>query len=471
MAWTVIAATAKASADGEDVTTDAIDTTGADLLIMVQIGSTNAAYPYPTDSEVNTWNGNAAIRQTGGVLDQPSLYNAHWQGSVEFNQPDGDFYCQQCIIWFCRNPTTSATHTFTSDTTDQFPLRPCLLVLALSGVDQELPITGRMSPVSYDTSYDPTPDRAFDHNSGTLDTSFDTPSFLPQEDNCIAISIMANRTHRTSTLAIDDGFTIAAQVAPVTSPSELSYGGGIAYKIQTTAAAFAPTWSWTGADHVVVFNIAFMGDGIPAGEGGSGGGPGLPGEALSRQRAWTFTHDGHTFYVLDLGSEGNWLYDVTTGQWSEFITSGYQNWDMTAGVMWDKRIVAGDRTTNDVWECSAAAAQDNDALEVSHTATGVIPHRSRNKLTVGALRASVSPGQLTSETTAPVSLLFSDDGGNTWAGPFSVTLTEGVYDAEVAFRALGSFAAPGRIFRLSDIGGPKRIDGCDVEIPEIDNAR
>jgi len=193
--------------------------------------------------------------------------------------------------------------------------------------------------------------------------------------------------------------------------------------------------------------------------------------ALSRQRAWTFTHDGHTFYVLDLGSEGNWLYDVTTGQWCEFITSGFANWDMVAGVMWDKRIVAGDRTTNDVWECSAAAAQDNDALAVTHTATGVIPHRSRNKLTVGALRASVSPGQLTSGTTATMSLYFSDDGGSTWTGPFSVALTEGEYDAEVAYRALGSFAAPGRIFRITDVGGPKRIDGCDVEIPEIDNAR
>src|ERR1700761_7246620 len=77
-------------------------------------------------------------------------------------------------------------------------------------------------------------------------------------------------------------------------------------------------------------------------------GTGVPEE--SRTRAWTFTLDGHTFYVLDLGPEGTFLYDVVTQQWCEFITDGYGGWNMKAGTMWQEgRIIACDSLYDFAW--------------------------------------------------------------------------------------------------------------------------
>src|SRR5665213_825321 len=52
---------------------------------------------------------------------------------------------------------------------------------------------------------------------------------------------------------------------------------------------------------------------------------GLPDSA--RSRAWSFVLDGHTFYVLDLGTEGTFLYDIDTQQWCQFKTDGHNGWN------------------------------------------------------------------------------------------------------------------------------------------------
>ena len=51
----------------------------------------------------------------------------------------------------------------------------------------------------------------------------------------------------------------------------------------------------------------------------------------------------------------------------------------------------------------------------------------------------------------------------------TIQLTEGAFDTEIAWRSLGSFMAPGRIFELSDSGGLIRIDGCDAMLNGFDN--
>jgi hypothetical protein len=55
-------------------------------------------------------------------------------------------------------------------------------------------------------------------------------------------------------------------------------------------------------------------------------------------RARSFTLDGHTFYVLDLGPEGTWLWDQVTGQWCTFETDGYGKWSFANGTMWGSHI-------------------------------------------------------------------------------------------------------------------------------------
>ena len=96
--------------------------------------------------------------------------------------------------------------------------------------------------------------------------------------------------------------------------------------------------------------------------------------------------------------------------------------------------------------------------------------RTRTYLSVESLRVSGSLGDLDSTGIILFSLRFSDDNGETWSDYFTVQMTAGDFSGEVAWRSLGSFMAPGRVFELTDYGGMQRIDGADVMIEDFDDA-
>jgi hypothetical protein len=192
-------------------------------------------------------------------------------------------------------------------------------------------------------------------------------------------------------------------------------------------------------------------------------------EASSRARAWTFTLDGHKFYVLDLGTEGTLLHDATTGSWSQFVTTGFWNWNFRNGTMWGQRIVGGDTISSQIWEMSPSSMKDNGTVDIVHIATGELVKRTRTYVSVADLRLAVSVGKLDDTAGgATVLLEFSDDQGQTWQAMDTKALVQGDYSAEIAWRGLGAFAAPGRIFRITDVGGFVRIDGCDAGIDDFD---
>ena len=193
--------------------------------------------------------------------------------------------------------------------------------------------------------------------------------------------------------------------------------------------------------------------------------------AVSINRAFAFTLDGHWFYVLDLGVEGTFVYDMTTEQWSHFYTSGFSaQWDVANGTMWGQRIIGGDLATTDVWEVSPTQLKDNSSLDITHVVTGGLSTRSRDFTACDVVRVAASLGLLDDTAGATFSLRLSDDNGQTFSTTYSVTLTQGNYSDEVAFRSLGSFNSPGRVFELSDVGGLIRIDGCDMNPEDEDTS-
>lgn len=194
---------------------------------------------------------------------------------------------------------------------------------------------------------------------------------------------------------------------------------------------------------------------------------GTPGQ--SRSRAWTFTLDGHTFYVLNLGAEGTFLFDVGTRQWFNCYTLGYGQWNMLNGTMWGSRIVGGDSILPVVWELDPNAVLDEEWRDIQHAVTGGVQTRSRVAVSCDALRLAASVGTIDEVDGATLNLRFSDDNGKTWSDYFSIELTQGDYSGELAWRSLGSFAMPGRIFEISDIGGLIRIDGCDAFLGGFEN--
>jgi hypothetical protein len=255
-----------------------------------------------------------------------------------------------------------------------------------------------------------------------------------------------------------------------TGVANLTINGGTCSDDVTGCIALNCKLSATGPDSPALLNSStinvdswaalYVAPGNPTGTSGTG--------ATSRKRAWTFVLDGHTFYVLDLGEEGTWLYDKTTQTWSQFYTLGYEQWDVANGTMWGTRIVGGDLATTDVWEVAASNLLDNGSLQIPHLVTGGVETRSRIYVSCNAVLLTVSLGDLDDTGGATMYLRFSDDKGQTWSDYFPMTMVEGDYDDELRWIGMGSFMSPGRIFEFSDVGGPRSIDACDAFIPDFD---
>lgn len=233
----------------------------------------------------------------------------------------------------------------------------------------------------------------------------------------------------------------------------------------STHPTYIGTYMGTGGNHTLNQTPARI---WPGGDTAWPSPPALKQPPVSPNHAWSFVLDGHTFYVLDLGAQGSFAFDTVTQQWCEFQTAG-SNFNMVNGVMWGQRIVGGDIATSDLWEMDPAATKDSGGLyEISHVVTGGLSTRSRTFISCSAVRISASFG-VVDDTGVTFNLRFSDDQGNTWSPFYPVTLTAGDVGSEVAWRSLGSFCAPGRIFEFSDSGGLVRIDGCDAFLDGFDN--
>lgn len=184
---------------------------------------------------------------------------------------------------------------------------------------------------------------------------------------------------------------------------------------------------------------------------------------LALSRAWTFTLDGHTFYVLNLGVEGTFVYDDTTGMWAQFQTGGYGIWNMLFGHTWGLYIIGGDAVYAKTWAIAPDSPVDEDWRPVEHKVNGGLPSRSRDGVPHDALFLTISSGFI-GEDGARLQMRFSDDQGRNWSDYYDIDLVRSNYAQEITWRSLGSIASPGRIFEVRDVGGMIRIDDANATI-------
>lgn len=180
---------------------------------------------------------------------------------------------------------------------------------------------------------------------------------------------------------------------------------------------------------------------------------------MSRQTSWTFVMDGHRFYVLPLGEEGDWAYDTTTQEWCQLSSLGFDGLNFTHGVMWGIRVMGGDSLYPSLLELDPTQPNDEAWREIQRIVTGGIATRGRSVVGVANFNVTASVGDDTS-VDQPISLAFSDDNGVSWSPEFDIPLTDKGTQLLI-WNALGSFSAPGRIFRITDTAGPIRLDGAD----------
>jgi len=193
MAITVVASVKAQSTDNNAVTTAAIDTTGATHLFAV-ISEQLTGGAAPTDSKGNTWApGPTNVIQNPGVTS-----------------------------WYVKNPVVGTGHTFTGGGTTTFP---SIYVIASSSTD---------TAENLDQS----------NNGASAGGTVQPGSVTPTVDDEIVFTGLAISNGPSPT--IDSGFTLAQGAASTAT----SYGGGVAYLIQTTAAAANPTWTSTASGNL-----------------------------------------------------------------------------------------------------------------------------------------------------------------------------------------------------------------------------
>jgi hypothetical protein len=216
MAFAFIASTSQTG--NSPITTSAIDTTGADLIVLVRSVYDNGTPSTPTDNKSNTWTALTRRQATGDTA-----YDVR--------------------IWYSVNPTVGSGHTFTQGSSGA--IYPSLHVMAFSG--------SHASPFDQESG----------QGTGSV-TSVQAGSLTPSEGNCLVISGMVSNGGLPG---IDGTYTESATAAI----GGTSVSGGIAYDIQTTATATNPTWSWSGSHPSAAVLAVFK-----SAAGGGGGGTILP---------------------------------------------------------------------------------------------------------------------------------------------------------------------------------------------------
>jgi len=187
MSLGVISTAIARSTNSTSVTSGSIDTTGANL-IVVAVNTYSVTTPTFTDSAGNTWT---------------SLTS---QGSGQARSQ----------IFYCFDPTTSSTHTFSIS---GGTIYPAVAVIALSGA------------------------AAFDQENGASGSgsgSVAPGSMTPTEDDEIVVSTFSDSNVAGSVTATPSGFTTLGAL----NATSLSEGIDLAYQIQTAAAARNPTWTF-----------------------------------------------------------------------------------------------------------------------------------------------------------------------------------------------------------------------------------
>jgi hypothetical protein len=190
-------------------TTTGIDTTGADLLVLV-VKYNDGALTTLSDSKSNTWT-------------LVATYNSNGQKFIS--------------IYYAKNATVGTGHTFTATRTGA---KINLGVIGFTGAHLTAPEDN--------------------HNGfgNIFVTSIQAAGAVtPSQDNCVIVS-GAFAQSNPQNLSQDAAMTETDDISGVATSSEDT---ALAYKIQTTATAINPTWSWTtestyGATELVAFRAA-----------------------------------------------------------------------------------------------------------------------------------------------------------------------------------------------------------------------
>lgn len=198
-------------------------------------------------------------------------------------------------------------------------------------------------------------------------------------------------------------------------------------------------------------------------------------------RDWTYTLDGHDFYILQTRLE-TIVFDLTTQRSFVWGTGNSALWRAHAGLIWERplfdafaasNIVAGDDTLGVLYLLNPNASVDDNPddsradnpIPYQRIVYGQIAVRGRYSVPCYGVEVYGSIGAIDNNNLTSVSLSTSDDRGNTFNQQGVVNVSRDVFDQRVEWLSIGQMQAPGRLFRVEDFGALARID--DFRTPDL----
>lgn len=197
-------------------------------------------------------------------------------------------------------------------------------------------------------------------------------------------------------------------------------------------------------------------------------------------RVFTFTIDGHDYIVMRLGNSETLVYDNHSDQFYTWASGSDSLWKSYDGVNWPggarlansfgSNVVVGDDANGSLYFLDPNADQDDDAVygsttprEFKREVSAQYPLKGYSFQRCYGVELYGSIGQSSyGGTDQSVTLSYSDDRGTTYVSAAPITINVGDYNGRVFWRSLGSIRTPGRIFKITDYGTLKRIDGMNM---------
>jgi hypothetical protein len=204
--------------------------------------------------------------------------------------------------------------------------------------------------------------------------------------------------------------------------------------------------------------------------------------ANPRVRAWTFTLDGHDFYVLRLGDTETLVYDLYSQQWVNWDSLGLPFWRLQTGINWiggqalghtyGSSIVAGDDSQGVLWFLDPNQPFDQHTdptnptqqVEFERVVMGQVVGRGRGVQPCYVVFVTGDNYGITGVDFTPfVKLEYSDDAGKNYinAGSLGPVDLDSI-DPPYGWYSLGQIDNPGRLFKITDNGVFSRIDDMQM---------
>lgn len=178
---------------------------------------------------------------------------------------------------------------------------------------------------------------------------------------------------------------------------------------------------------------------------------------------YSYTFNGHLCVVFRFPTAGEtWVYDITTGEWHERESYGYDGWNVSGFVECYGKLLVQNSVTGAIGNMSGTTYTEFGGIQRAEwTYQNIYADHKRHVHSMLETVCETGVGLVTGQGSDPqLTLEKSDDGGRTWMTlPTRTIGAQGEYKTRVKWHRLG--ASRDRVYRMS-ISDPVQLSVTDT---------